>query len=204
MGSQLVVVGAGGHGRETVEAARRAGFDVVGVVSEHEPDAAVMDRLGVAWLGTLNAYNDIDIPCVIGIGLPQVRATVVGELTRRGHRFATVVDPSATLGVDVRLGAGVIVQAGACLTTNVVVGDHTHVGAGSVVSHDDVLGEVVTLAPRVALSGDVTLGDGVFAGVGSTVMPGCCVGARTVLGAGAVVTGDVPADVVAKGVPARW
>jgi acetyltransferase-like isoleucine patch superfamily enzyme len=72
------------------------------------------------------------------------------------------------------------------------------------VSHDCRLGDFVTLAPRVALSGDVTLADRVFCGVGSVIVPGCSVGEGATIAAGAVVVGDVPAGVTAKGVPARW
>ena len=49
----------------------------------------------------------------------------------------------------------------------------------------------------------ITLGDNVWLGTGAIVGPGVTIGDDTVVGAGAVVTRDLPAGVVAAGVPAR-
>jgi maltose O-acetyltransferase len=49
----------------------------------------------------------------------------------------------------------------------------------------------------------ITLGDNVWLGAGAVVCPGVTIGDDTVVGAGAVVTRDLPAGVVAVGVPAR-
>ena len=49
----------------------------------------------------------------------------------------------------------------------------------------------------------ITIGDNVWLGGGAIVLPGVGIGANTVVGAGAVVTRDLPADVVAVGNPAR-
>jgi maltose O-acetyltransferase len=49
----------------------------------------------------------------------------------------------------------------------------------------------------------ITLGENVWLGGGAIVCPGVSIGDDTVVGAGAVVTRDLPAGVVAFGVPAR-
>jgi maltose O-acetyltransferase len=49
----------------------------------------------------------------------------------------------------------------------------------------------------------ITIGDNVWLGGGVIVCPGVSIGTNTVVGAGAVVTRDLPADVVAVGNPAR-
>ena len=49
----------------------------------------------------------------------------------------------------------------------------------------------------------IAIGDNVWLGGGVIVCPGVTIGADTVVGAGAVVTRDLPAGVVAAGVPAR-
>ena len=60
--------------------------------------------------------------------------------------------------------------------------------------------------PRLAKwegSEPITIGDNVWLGGGVIVCPGVSIGANSVVGAGAVVTSDLPENVVAVGNPAR-
>ncbi len=54
--------------------------------------------------------------------------------------------------------------------------------------------------PRLA---PVEVGDNVFVGMGARILKGATIGSDSVIGAGAVVTGTIPAGVVAAGNPAR-
>lgn len=49
----------------------------------------------------------------------------------------------------------------------------------------------------------IAIADGVWLGAGAIVLPGVSIGENTVVGAGALVTKDLPAGVVAYGNPAR-
>jgi acetyltransferase-like isoleucine patch superfamily enzyme len=61
----------------------------------------------------------------------------------------------------------------------------------------------VTVNPNASISGNVTIGAGASLGTCASVIQGRRVGRDSVLGAGAVVVRDLPARVVAVGVPAR-
>lgn len=50
---------------------------------------------------------------------------------------------------------------------------------------------------------DVHIGSNVWIGAGAKIMPGITIGDNTVVGAGSVVTKDLPANVVACGVPCK-
>ncbi len=49
----------------------------------------------------------------------------------------------------------------------------------------------------------ITIGDNVWIGGMAVICPGVTIGENSVIGAGAVVTKDIPANVVAAGNPAR-
>lgn len=57
-----------------------------------------------------------------------------------------------------------------------------------------------TGTPKMA---PVEVGDNVFVGMGARILKGTTIGSDSVIGAGAVVTGSIPAGVVAAGNPAR-
>lgn len=85
------------------------------------------------------------------------------------------------------------------------VGSHVGIGPGVRIitsSHEEAgRGTPVLHAPLVFR--EVVIHDDVDLGISSTVLPGVTIGQGAVIGAGAVVARDIPAYVVAAGVPAR-
>lgn len=57
--------------------------------------------------------------------------------------------------------------------------------------------------PDLEVTKPIVVGDNVYIGNNVLLMPGICVGNNVVIGAGAVVTKDIPDNVVVGGVPAR-
>lgn len=203
----LVIVGAGGQGREmldTVEALNRVErtWNFLGFLADDERSADLVGARGVSILGPVSRLGQLDADYVIGIGDPAVRRTVDELATAAGRVPATLVHPSAQVGSEVTLGAGAYVAPTAVLTTNVAVGRHTIVNVGASLSHDVVVGDFATIGPGTRLAGNVRVGDDADLGVGVVARPGSTIGGATVVGAGAVVIGDLPAGIVAVGVPA--
>lgn len=153
-------------------------------------------------LDHFGAPSGLDL--AIGLGNPEARRKVVEGLQSLGvMNFPNLVHPRAWLGANVKLGGGVVICAGALLTTDITLGEHSHVNIGATVGHDAVVGAFSTLSPGVHLSGRVQLGEGVEVGTGACVNPGLSLGAGAVIGAAAAVVRDVPAGCTAVGVPAR-
>lgn len=55
----------------------------------------------------------------------------------------------------------------------------------------------------IEIAKPITVGSNVWIGAGSTVLAGAVIGDNTVIGAGSVVKGEIPANVVAVGVPCK-
>ncbi|MEM7286934.1 MAG: acetyltransferase [Actinomycetota bacterium] len=202
----LVIVGCGGHGRETLDIvdainAQTPTWRFVGFADDDPRHPDRLQRRQVGVIGPVSTVRDAGHPHVIGVGAPDVRARIDRGLT--GAEAVTLVHPAATVASDNRLGPGMLVAAGARITTNVTVGRHVHLNVNAVVSHDCVLGDHVTVSPGVNVNGSVHIGDRVFLGTGAIVLPGLRIGDDAVVGAGAVVIRDVAAGSTVVGVPAR-
>ncbi|MGC0249397.1 acetyltransferase [Pseudactinotalea sp. Z1748] len=210
----LVIVGCGGFGREVVNIVdainRSAGqpvWNIMGFLDDEpsQSNQAAIERLGLPHLGRIEDSRPKFSPhdyFIIAMGDPSVRRLVEQRLMT-DDRAATLIDPRASLGRDVRISAGTVVGAGAHLTTNISVGRHVHIDRGVQVGHDCVIEDFVTIHPAATISGGCRLEQGARIGTTSTVLPQLRVGGHAFIGAASCVTRDVPSNGLVKGVPAR-
>ena len=209
---RLVIVGAGGFGREVlaIVAAINAGtptWKVEGFVDDGPSDLnrARVAACGSTVLGPVESMLDeIDPPAVvIAVGSPSARAAIADRLASGRFVHPVLVHPDATVCPDAILGMGTVIAPGARISTNAVLGRHVHVDQNATIGHDCELADFVRLNPQACVSGSVKAGAQVLVGAAATVMQGLTIGAGAVVGAAACVVRDVPAGAVVKGVPAR-
>jgi carbonic anhydrase/acetyltransferase-like protein (isoleucine patch superfamily) len=87
----------------------------------------------------------------------------------------------------------------------VSIGRHCHITNGvQFITHDGGTLILRDSEPDLDVIAPIVIGDNVYIGMNAMVMPGVTIGNCVVVGAGAVVTKDVPPNVVVAGVPARF
>lgn len=84
-----------------------------------------------------------------------------------------------------------------------VIGDFFVGNSFVSIGHDAFIGDFVHMNPHVFISGKTIVSNNVYIGVRATILP-CRIGENSVIGACALVTKDVPPNMLAKGMPAKY
>lgn len=122
----------------------------------------------------------------------NIEPYVILETQRNG--FIKIGSGSGINAFSVVYGAG-----------GVTIGDNTRIASHTVIvannhNFDDLTKDIYQQG--ITAKG-ITIGNDVWIGAGAKILDGVHIGDHSVIGAGSVVTRDIPANVVAVGVPAR-
>lgn len=208
---ELLLVGAGGLGREAAEAVRavnnvRPTWNLLGFLDDDPSNHGALIG-GVRVLGGARAVHRYpDARLLLCPGRPDNYVSRRGLADRLGlpdERYATVVHPTATVGSTCKLGAGSVLLAHVDLTADVTVGRHVVVMPQVVLTHDVRVDDWSTIASGVRLGGACHVARGAYVGAGACLREGVTVGELAMIGMGSLVTRDVPPERLWFGVPAR-
>jgi len=197
MKTKVILIG-GFH--ETIELIEKSGVDLMGIVDQSKPTG-----LKYPYLGTDHEFVERgkykDLKIIIAPDLPEIRSKLADYYITNGYTLTTLavgyISPSA------KIGNGVVVQDQAYISSNVSLCDGVKVNVGAKVMHDSFIDRYTTIAPCAVVLGGVNIGKECYLGANATILPGVRIGDGVTIGAGAVVTKDVSAGAIVKGVPAK-
>lgn len=126
---------------------------------------------------------------------------LIGE--RVDETFALFPPFYTDCGKNIHIGKNVFINAGCHFQDQggITIGDGAQIGHNVVLAtlnHDLIPENRKTVIPA-----PISIGTNVWIGANATILPGVSIGDNSVIAAGAVVTKDIPANVVAGGIPAK-
>lgn len=121
------------------------------------------------------------------------------------------IEPGAIIREQVSIGKNAVIMMGAIINIGAVIGEGTMIDMGAVLGGRATVGKNCHIGAGAVLAGviepasatPVIVEDNVLVGANAVVIEGCHIGENAVVAAGAVVIGDVPANCVMAGCPAR-
>jgi sugar O-acyltransferase (sialic acid O-acetyltransferase NeuD family) len=205
---KLVIVGAGGFGREMLAWARQSvqfenSWTIKGFVDDN-PHALDGKMTPAPLLGPVREHQPAsDEVFICAMGIPEVKRRCSELLIGRGARFTQLIHRTAVVGDNVEMADGIVLCPYVVVSGNNRLGQSVAINLHSSVDHDASVGDWSQINCHCDLTGAVQIGREVFVGSSVCIIPGVSVGDRAYLGAGSVVLRDVPAGAKMFGVPAR-
>jgi|SRR3989339_361195 len=206
--NKLIIVGAGGFGREVLQWALQSNdygkkWEIAGFLDDNlnkldgfNCSYPILDKI-INWQPKSNECF------VMAIGSPKIKEKITASLTEKGAVFENVIHSSVVLASTVQLGQGVVLCPGVVISDKAVIGNHVSVNINTCIGHDVSIGDYVTINSLCDMTGDVVIGKNVFVSSSVSVIPGCKIGEEAYLCAGSVVMNNVPKKTRVLGVPAK-
>ncbi|MDN5249900.1 hypothetical protein QWJ17_00175 [Betaproteobacteria bacterium LSUCC0117] len=206
------IIGAGGHARSIlgILESTLASSDVRLVDYKNSQSASVAEcKHGVhvlnMSLNDLFAGKDDDISCILGIGELRERLRIIIAIKQNALHFPTVISDTAKISLGAKVSRlGTVVHDRVFIGVGASIGAFSIINTGAIVEHNVVVGRNTHIAPGSVLTGGCTVGDNVFVGAGAILTNSANIPSGCVIGAGAVVTRSLlQNDSTYIGVPAK-
>lgn len=205
---EIFVLGIGGSTPVFIDIAEACDYKIAGLYHYNDERTGENDH-GYPILGSFEDLYQSDIKgkmFLLSQGDMKIREEVTNKIKQLGGLIPTLVHPTSVISKyakisnkGVIIGANCIVQADSVIKSNAVLRDM------ALVCHQTIIGNYCFVGPKALVGAHIEVQDFAFIGQDSLLVSGKVgtMGANSLLGAGAVLTKELPANVVAVGNPAR-
>lgn len=198
--NKIVIIGYSGHSYGCVEVAIRQNFSIVGY---HDLFEKVSNPYNLKYLGSeenIKSKNKV----FITIGDNSIRRKIYEKLYLKDISLnVSLMHPSSTISKTSFIEEQTFISAGVIVNPQVKIGVGCIINTGAIIEHDCLIGKFTHIAPGAVLSGNISIGNGCMIGANAVIKEGVKVGDNVVIGAGAVVLKDINSNTTFVGNPAK-
>ncbi|MFQ7110035.1 MAG: acetyltransferase [Anaerovoracaceae bacterium] len=205
----LVIIGAGGFGREVADTVKRINdenskYNLIGFIDDDE--SVVGNEInGIEVLGNtefLKRKINNDVRAAIAIASSDIKKYVASLL--KGYVvWENIIDPTVIISESNIMGVGNIIQPFVVINANSKIGNHCTINYGCGLGHDVILDDYVSLMPMCNVTGNVHLNESVYLGADVCIIPSVNIEKESIVGAGTTVIKDIVETGTYVGNPAR-
>ena len=211
MKKKLVLLGAGGFGREVAASIlplmdqRETPYELIGFIDDGEQYHAGMMIDGYPLLGGQDWLLDHkdDVFCTCTVGCAKIRAAIQRNLTKQGVRFVTLIGKRVYIASDSVIGPGSVIYGRVRVSVNCKIGAGVVLNDSVSLGHDVTIGDYTSIMPGTGISGGCVIGKEVDIGGHAYIVPGRKIGDGARIAAGSIVFTNVKAGTTVLGNPAK-
>ena len=198
---KIIFIGAGGHAKSVIDCLNTDLYEICGFIDSVKQGS----HCGFPILG--NDFNLLpnyqDYLYFICVGDNAVRKKWFTRIKESGLKTVNIIDKSAIIARDVKIGEGNFIGKMAIVNANVLIGDNNILNTKCLVEHECVIGNHCHLSTNSVVNGNVVVEDEVFYGSTAVCKGQLTIGEKSIIGAGAVIIKNVEPNVTVVGVPGR-
>jgi sugar O-acyltransferase (sialic acid O-acetyltransferase NeuD family) len=201
----LLIAGAGGHGKVVAEAAMESGgWERIAFADDRFPGlASVYDWPVLGRIAQVPEFQEDYPDLAVAIGNNCLRMEWLDRFQSLGFQIPVIIHPRAYVGGHVAVQPGTVILAKAAINIGTRLGRGCIINTAAVVEHDCELGDGVHVSPGANVAGGVFIGDCSWIGIGASLIQEVRVGKNVTVGAGAVIIKDIADALTVVGVPGK-
>lgn len=191
---KIFVFGASGHAKVVIDVIEKQGcFEVACIVDDDKQlkGTVFCNYPVIGGREELLQEKSAPVKGIVAIGSNEIRCAISQWLEKHQYELISAVHPSSQIGRDVDIRSGTVIMANAVVNPSTTIGRYVIINTGATVDHDCMVGKGVHLAPGTVVCGSVQIGDLSFLGAGSTVIQNTVIGYKVMIGAGTTVYRDI-------------
>jgi len=203
---EILLIGAGGHGRVCADIATAAGYTIKGFYDANK-------QIGDDIFGPKVIANDLNelldlfppksLDIAISIGENSTRERYFNRLKELNYDIVSLFHPSAIISDSASIEIGTVIMPRVVVQPNVTVNKYCILNTACIVGRDSVLAKGVHICPGVVLEHSVDCGENTLICTRATVLSRVQIHANAIVGAGSLVQEDVPEARTVVGVPSN-
>lgn len=206
---QLVILGAGGMGREVYHLATECNeynkvYTIKGFLDDNEHALDGFEYPYPPIIGTIYDYQiQPDDVFACSIGDVHTKVKIVELIEGKGGEFISLICPKVEINKTAKLGRGILAFHDVHVGSEAVIGNHVMLQSYAAIGHDVVVGDYVRIDPKASIVGGVKVGNRVALHTMCVLNHKVTVGDDAVVGALSFVIRKVKPGITVLGIPAK-
>jgi sugar O-acyltransferase (sialic acid O-acetyltransferase NeuD family) len=205
----LIIIGASGNTLAIINSINRINsinnnyINVVGIID----DVVKESFLGVDIIGDIKSHSVRNDSFYIN-GISSIKSffakkAIIAKIKKSGAKFLTVIDPTAYISEDVKIGEGSYIGAMTYIGSFAAIGEHCIFLQNIAFNHHSVVSDFTGISSGVSILGHCSIGNCCHISANSSVNPHISILNNVVIGTASNVTKDCESDSIYYGSPAK-
>lgn len=186
--SNLLIIGAGGHGKVVVEAAElEKKYEKISFLDDNEKIEKIYDFPIVGSVNEYKKFKDEYEYAFVAIGDNNARIKLIEELIKEGFKVPKIIHPRASVSKYSKIDIGTVVLSGSIVNVNAFIGRGCILNINSTVDHDSIIEDGVHISSGAIIRSMVNIGELTTIKAGACITQGKIVEKNIIIDSGIVI-----------------